>query len=78
MVEGTVLLGDPIRFMTSYLRRTWRPSRLLRSGLLVLSLAVLVTLVFSQVPLQVGYVVTTADPGNDIPVGTALFSSTNT
>ena len=48
-----------------------------RIPLVALSLAALVTLVYAQVPLQVGYVVLTADTGNDIPVGTALFSSTN-
>lgn len=57
--------------------RRLRQSRSLRTSLLALSLAGLVTLVYSQVPLQVGYAVISADPGNNIPVGTALFSSTD-
>ena len=45
--------------------------------LLIGSLAGLVLFVYSQNPLQVGYAVLTADTGSGVPVGTALFSSTN-
>ncbi|MEE8348563.1 MAG: hypothetical protein V3R94_03265, partial [Acidobacteriota bacterium] len=38
----------------------------------------LVIFVFAQAPLQVGYAILTADPGSNVPVGAALFSSTNT
>ncbi|MEE8349050.1 MAG: hypothetical protein V3R94_05750, partial [Acidobacteriota bacterium] len=49
----------------------------LRPPILALALACLVSLVYSQIPLQVGYAVISADPGRDLPVGTALFSSSD-
>ena len=52
-------------------------SWLIKPALLVGSLTGLAVFVYSQVPLQVGYVILTADPGNNVPVGTALFSSSN-
>jgi hypothetical protein len=32
---------------------------------------------YSQSQIQVGYTLLTADPGNSVPVGSALFSFTN-
>ena len=54
-----------------------RWSWLLKPTLLIGSLTGLVIFVYSQTQLQVGYAVVTADSGRNVPVGTALFSSTN-
>ena len=54
-----------------------RWSWLLKPALLMVSLTGLVLFVYAQTPLQVGYAILTADPGSNVPVGTALFSSTN-
>ena len=57
------------------------PKTVRRSFLLVASavgILLLVLSVHSQDPLQVGFGVLTADGGDEIGVGTALFSLTNT
>ena len=50
---------------------------LAKLALLIGIITGLVLFVYSQTQLQVGYAVLTADSGSNIPVGTALFSSTN-
>ena len=54
-----------------------KQSPLAKLALLIVCLAGLVLFVYSQVGLQVGYAILTADQGSALPVGTALFSSTN-
>ena len=54
-----------------------RWSWLFKPVVLIGSLTGLVFFAYAQAPLQVGYAILTADAGSNVPVATALFSSTN-